>query len=299
MKQLEKTRVFHVLNLGAGVQSTYLYLLFQAGKVLGPDGVPVVLDCAIFSDTGEEPRAVYDHLKWLHSLGGSPIWEVSHGVLGDDLMRRESAAGGRFASVPFFVGQAGEKRPGMTGRQCSRDYKIDPIERAIRRQLVGIRPHKWMPKDVMVHQYIGMSFDECRRALRVRKNFTKRAAWSTPHFPLIDMKIARAEIIELLKEQVPHETPRSACTFCPYHTNAEWRHIRDTDALGWARAIEIDHALRRAGSFVNRGIESSLFAHRSCVPLDVADIDTDPTPRENLFHPEFGFVDECQGMCGM
>ena len=54
-----------MLNLGAGVQSTCLYLLARE------PGSGLRFDVAIFADTGEEPRAVYDHLAWLRSLAGS------------------------------------------------------------------------------------------------------------------------------------------------------------------------------------------------------------------------------------
>jgi hypothetical protein len=43
----------HVLNLGAGVQSTTLYLMFMAGLVKDPAGNPLVLDYAITADTGD------------------------------------------------------------------------------------------------------------------------------------------------------------------------------------------------------------------------------------------------------
>ena len=44
------------LSLGAGVQPTTLDLMAAHGAV-GP-----MPDCAIFADTGWEPRAVYEHL---------------------------------------------------------------------------------------------------------------------------------------------------------------------------------------------------------------------------------------------
>jgi hypothetical protein len=50
-----------VLSLGAGVQSTTMALMAAHGEV-GP-----MPDCAIFSDTGWEPNAVYQHLAWLMS----------------------------------------------------------------------------------------------------------------------------------------------------------------------------------------------------------------------------------------
>jgi len=47
------------LNLGAGVQSTTVYLMYLTGEIQ-PN-----IECAIFADTGEEPGAVYRHLEWM------------------------------------------------------------------------------------------------------------------------------------------------------------------------------------------------------------------------------------------
>jgi hypothetical protein len=44
-------RIFNVLSLGAGVQSTALYLKFARGEM------PIKLDAAIFADTQEELKA--------------------------------------------------------------------------------------------------------------------------------------------------------------------------------------------------------------------------------------------------
>jgi len=49
------------LSLGAGVPSTTMALMAAHGEI-GP-----MPDCAIFADTGWEPKAVYDHLSWLMS----------------------------------------------------------------------------------------------------------------------------------------------------------------------------------------------------------------------------------------
>lgn len=52
-----------VLSLGAGVQSTTLALMAAHGAV-GPTP-----DCAVFADTGCEPRAVYRHLSLTYGPG--------------------------------------------------------------------------------------------------------------------------------------------------------------------------------------------------------------------------------------
>lgn len=61
-----------VLSLGAGVQSTTLALMATKGEIEAPD-------CAIFADTGWEPKAVYRHLQWLEDVLPFPVHRVSAG----------------------------------------------------------------------------------------------------------------------------------------------------------------------------------------------------------------------------
>lgn len=80
-----------ILSLGAGVQSTTLALLAAHG-VVGP-----MPDCAIFADTGWEPKAVMDHLAWLMSPNvlPFPVHIVSAGNIRDNLL--DAASGERWA----------------------------------------------------------------------------------------------------------------------------------------------------------------------------------------------------------
>ena len=86
-----------VLSLGAGVQSTTLALMAAHGEI-GP-----MPDCAIFADTGWEPRAVYEHLAWLRSPNvlPFPVHIVSAGDLRAALLA--GARGARWASIPAFT----------------------------------------------------------------------------------------------------------------------------------------------------------------------------------------------------
>ena len=102
---------------------------------------------------------------------------------------------------------------------------------------------------------------------------------------MIERQITRAMCQQRLKAfGVPHEVPRSACVFCPYHSNEEWRWLRDNDPAGFQRAVEIDMALRTPGNIVNRNLEQKLYVHRSCVPLAEASIgNTESTRDQNLW----------------
>jgi hypothetical protein len=135
-----------VLSLGAGVQSTTLVLTAAHGEI-GP-----MPDCAIFANTGWEPKAVYEHLAWLRSSNvlPFPVRIVSAGDLRAGIVT--GARGERWASIPAFtrkVTPAGTAVPvcdedengerivvgsrtlaterveiGMIRRQCTADYKI-------------------------------------------------------------------------------------------------------------------------------------------------------------------------------
>lgn len=275
---------YRILNLCAGVQSTMLYLLACENHEVMRD-----IDCAIFADTGEEPVAVYEHLEWLKGLKGPEILVRAKGNLGDDYMNGVSTTKGgkRFSTIPCFTSGGG-----MGRRQCTYDYKIAVVEQTIRRDIVGLKPRQRFPKkEVHVHQFLGLSFDEAKRVLRVRARFMD-IPWATAHFPLFETNTTRAGAIGWLKPRVPHETPRSACVECPFHSNEEWRRIKAVPA-DWARACEIDEALRDEKSLCNRGMNQEQFLHKSCVPLAEVDFTAPDVTGE------FGFIAECEGMCGI
>lgn len=289
MNSLSPGRQVHILNLGAGVQSTALYLMSMRGEA------PAV-ECAIFADTGEEPQGVYDHLAWLQSLKGPEILIRSAGRLGDDLTHGRNTTGGRFASIPCFTSIGEGDEPGRTRRQCSKEYKTEVIERAIRRDVLGLKPRQRVPKGVRIFQYFGISWDEKSRASRIWERFhIEKSTYAEPLFPLVDRQWTRANCIDWLQGKVPHETPRSACVFCPFHNDAEWQRIKDHDPAAWARAVEIDIALRTEGAVMNRDMRQTMYLHRSCQPLTQITF----RPRENTKEMQLGFGVECEGVCGV
>ena len=145
-------------------------------------------------------------------------------------------------------------------------------------------------------QAFGISLDEKSRASRIYERWITGEAPFEPVFPLLDRRMTRADCIMWLRQNVPHEVPRSACVFCPFKSNREWRHLRDTDPQGWARAVEIDDALRIPGNVVNRGLDQKLYVHRDCIPLRSADLEG-VDRRQLLLDPSWD--DECVGMCGV
>ena len=272
---LAETISLRVLSLGAGVQSTALALMAAHGEI-GP-----MPDCAIFADTGWEPRAVHEHLAWLRSpdVLPVPVHVVSSGNIRDGLIR--GARGERWASIPAFTRSASGKT-GMIRRQCTGEYKIVPIRRKVR-ELAGLT-RKRSPRHPIVEQWLGISLDE---AIRMKPSFE---AWQVNRFPLIELGMTRRDCLRWLERHGYPMPPKSACIGCPYHGDAHWRQMRAEDPDGFADAVAIDRLIRTGF----RNLRGEVYLHRSCVPLDEADLDT-PEDRGQLDL----FADECEGMCGV
>lgn len=287
---------YHILNLGVGVQSTTLQLLFEEGKIFGEDGQPIQLTASIFGDTQEEPtdpgENVYNHLEWLKTTVKTPVIVATAGKLGDHLMRGTNSTNTRFASIPAFTKSAAGKL-GKVRRQCTQEYKIAVVEKSIRRQILGLLPRQRISRDIVVHQYIGISLDEAGRMLRAQKRqLEKPTRWARFHYPLIEQfSWTREDCRTYLKTRVPHRVPRSACTFCPFHSNEEWTRIKARGGKDWERVVQIDHALRIPGNVVNRKIDAQLFLHRSCQPIDQIKFTTDQNGDKEM-------AGECTGTCG-
>lgn len=266
-----------VLSLGAGVQSSTLALMAARGEI-GP-----MPDCAIFADTGCEPKAVMAHLAWMMSPGvlPFPVHIVSTGNIRADLLR--AGNGERWASIPAFTRtiENGRARIGMIRRQCTKDYKLVPIRRKVR-ELVGLTRRR-SPKTPVVEQWIGISLDE---VIRMKPSFED---WQVNRWPLIERRMTRQDCLRWLERNGYPRPPKSACIGCPFHSDAMWRALRDDDPDGWTEAVEVDRAIRIG----LRGIRAEVFLHRSAVPLESADLCAADHGQLDLW------PNECEGMCGV
>lgn len=251
-----------VLSLGAGVQSTTLALMACDGTLPG-------LDAAIFSDTGWEPAGVYRQVDLIEAelaKAGIPLHRVSAGNLRRDVV----SPNGRFATLPWFTKNPdGSQGKGM--RQCTREYKLDPIMRKCR-ELLGAKPPQFrsVRRGRVAEQWIGFSTDEIGRVNDRRENL-----YTTKRYPLLDLGMSRKDCRRWLEHVGWGHTVKSACIGCPMHGNAQWRELRDNHPDEWADAVDFDRQIRKGGVGRRPGdvIRGEAFLHRSMVPLDIAPID--------------------------
>lgn len=96
-------REFHVLHLGAGVQSTSIYLMSRDGELTNEDGRAIEFDAAVFADTHDEEQETYQHLAWMKQQGGAPIVTVSAGSLSESLKRGVKSIYNSGMDWPMYV----------------------------------------------------------------------------------------------------------------------------------------------------------------------------------------------------
>jgi len=264
--------MMNILSLGAGVQSSTMALMAAEGEL-----TPLP-DCAIFADTGAEPKHVYDFLDYVESLVPFPVYRVMEGE-GLEVATINSIKGDRFAGPPFFC--ESPKGGGMLRRQCTREYKINPIEQKVR-QLMGLKKGQRGPKEVAVRMWIGISMDE---SVRMNINRTK---WINNRWPLIEKEMYRYDCIRWMRAMGFREPKKSACYFCPYSSNATWQGMKKQDPESFAKAVKMDELIRKGV----KGTTEKLYLHRSMTALSDCDFDPNRDQHDMFDH-------ECEGMCGV
>ncbi|WP_208621148.1 MULTISPECIES: hypothetical protein [Azospirillum] len=170
----------------------------------------------------------------------------------------------------------------MIRRQCTSTCKVVPVQRKVR-ELARIAG--WCsPTIPVVEAWLGISLEEAARM----KPSTE--GWQVNRWPLVERRMTRRDCLLWLARHGYPEPPRSACIGCPFHSDAQWRRLRNGDPDAWADAVAVDRAI--CTGFC--GIRGEVYLHRSAVPLDEADLMTE-ADRGQLDL----WSNECEGLCGV
>ena len=259
-----------VISLGWGTQSFGLAAMSALG-VLPP------VDVAIHADTTHERSETYKFAArwtpWLEERGVRVVTvrpqRCTSPVVND--------WGGVFIPAYTLTPSAGG---GQLRRQCTGDWKIRPIRRWLQAHRNGAQVEMWL----------GITLDEMRRMkpanvkyITHRWPFLEREHWS-------GRMMLRSDVVAWLRRNLGDDAvpPRSACYFCPYHSRAEWRDLRDNGNGDWQRAVDFDLAIRKLRP------PYDLFVCAERVPLTDLDLST-PADRGQLPLWE----NECTGICGL
>lgn len=274
------TEPIHIISLGAGVQSSAMALMASAGEI-----TPMP-QCAIFADTQAEPKSVYEWLIWLEKQLPFPVHHVTAGSLYESEMRiirsKKSGRLYRKNSIPAFVLKPNGQK-GLLGRACTLDFKINPLIKKAR-EIVGVK-RDCGPVRVIV--WIGISTDEAHRMKPSRKKFIEN------RWPLIDSGLSRKSCLKWMKDKGFPEPPRSACFFCPFHSDEEWLRLKNQEPESWTRAVEFERELIDAHS-KQEVLVGTPYLHESCKSLEDVEF------RDNKGRGQLDlFGNECEGLCGV
>lgn len=239
---------------------------------------------AIFADTQAEPKSVYTWLDWLEKQLPFAVFRVTAGNLEQDTLKIRQRKDGKGAWCPSGIPYYSINSDGSGGhgpRQCTHDFKLKPLLRAQRAILKRAQRKKAVT-------WIGISVDEAHRMKPSRVRYAEN------RWPLVEKSMTRYECLLWMKAHSFPTPPRSACVFCPYHSDAEWRRLRDQEPDEFKRAVAFDKAFREARIQTCRKKGFVPFLHSSRVPLDQVDFSTQEERGQlNMF------INECEGMCGV
>ncbi len=233
-----------ILSLGWGMQSWTLAAMV-ALKELPP------VDYAIHADTQHEHEATYAHAAkwkpWLEERGVSVVTVMATRI---GVIREDWAGTG--VMIPAFTVDKETGKRGAIRRQCTHDWKITPIRQYIR----SLIPR---PKPGDVESCQGISLDEWSRMRDSDVQYIINT------YPLVDMRMTRADCEAWLRAHNLDVPVKSSCTFCPYTSLANWKALKRAGGPDWQEAIAVDESIRG-----RRPRHGPLYAHPARRPLPEA-----------------------------
>tara|TARA_Y100000401_G_scaffold116278_1_gene121651 strand:+ start:502 stop:1338 length:837 start_codon:yes stop_codon:yes gene_type:complete len=260
---------YRIISFGAGTQSIAMTLMALEGKFGDKP------DFGVFCDTHAEPQVVYDYLdtfkKYVKKKYNFDIYETSNGNLIDDVLSE-----GRSASLPYHV-KKDDGKNGILLRQCTYEYKILPFHKFIKEKLDIPRKNKHSVP--YIETWFAISTDEMTRIKESNK-------WYSVHrYPLIEKNVHRVKSIRYVESLGFDKPPRSSCVVCPYRSDKEWNLLKKEEL---ELAIDFEKKINKKNKIKNK-----LYLHPSLKELELVDFN------KNKNQLEFGFVNECDGYCGI
>lgn len=245
-----------------GVQSTAMYYMSSMGLLPR-------CDYAIFVDTGKEKKDTLIYLKylqkWQKENNGIPIIVVRKKNLYKDLLNKQNSTAHRFTSIPAFT-KNDDGSVGMLKRQCTGEYKIEQVDKAIREILQVKRVNQ------EVEVWKGISSDEIERMS------IPDVKWKIHVYPFCGYAIGKKDQVkrdyhilsrtDIVAWYENHNLPipiKSSCVFCPYQSDAAWYDMKVNHPSDFKAAIRVDRAIRDS---TKEGVNNPVFLHDSCIPLE-------------------------------
>ena len=242
-----------ILSLGWGVQSWTLAAMAALGELPMPD-------YAVHADTTHEMEGTYAHARkytpWLQEHGLQVVTvQADDKVVGTEEWEKPYGENTEGVLIPAYSVKLENLELGQVHRQCTTRWKITPLRRFARSIIQR-------PTSECVEMWMGISLDEWQRMRTAEVKYVKNV------YPLVDQRLSRAHCVSWLEEHELDIPPKSACTFCPYHTKDHWQRMKRAGGADWDEAVHVDKVIRNRGK--GDGEKFQLFIHRAGLPLEEA-----------------------------
>lgn len=239
-------------SFGGGVQSTAALVLAAQGKI----DYPVFLFSNVGDDSERDKTLKYvyevampyaeDHGIHLHQLQKRFKRGARKGEI-ETIYSRIMRPGGRSQVIPVYL--SGSGMPG--NRSCTADFKIGVIAEA--QKQLGATPAE------PAITGLGISVDEYQR-MRTDSGIP----WQVLEYPLIDLRMTRADCEQTIRAAGLPVPPKSACWFCPYQSIASWHHLKSERPDLFDQAVAMERHMNVLAAERN----DAVYLTRKLRPLD-------------------------------
>jgi len=200
-----------VVSYGGGVQSTALVVLAMRERW----AIDEIVHVDLVDAESPRTREYVDYFRrWLRDGYGRDITVIERNMYRDMLDNPE------FTPVPWRARDASF----MLSRQCTRQYKVSPMQRYLYDRYPGER----------IRLMLGISVDEYHRMR------DSSAARIEHVYPLVDRRLTRWRCQEIIGRAGLALPWKSSCWFCPYRSlESQWALVqRYPDLAGMASLLE-------------------------------------------------------------
>lgn len=255
-----------VLCYSAGVQSHAILRMVCDGTIERPTRFAVIA-----ADPGMESEVSLsfrdNEAAALCKEANIPFIVAQGPNLFHDITTLTQTSKTRMDTPPLWTDN-GDGTKGRLKQKCTDRYKIQPINRAVRRELFRIwniptnRKGNCALAVGSVVRWIGFTADEQDRADSLLKS--KHQKFVRFEFPLIERGMLKSNVVAMYLEKGWRIPVRSMCNACPWHGLRSLKEMHDDRPNDWAQAVAVDEA---ASDLTQIGVRNPCYVSATLKPL--------------------------------
>lgn len=292
-KKVKPEKRIRIFSFGGGVQSHGVLALQALGRM------PQPYDYFVFANVGADSENP-DTLDYIEKYT-KPFCEA-HDIKFVEVqkMRGRGKANkapetlleainrdNRSVPIPAYMGDSGA--PG--NRSCTQNFKVEVVDGLCKQN-----------DYTHVEMGFGISVDELRRVRHTewhdRQQKTKPfGLLKKREYPLVDLRLTRADCLDIIASVGLPKPPKSSCWFCPYVKLSECSTMAKTKPALFQQVIEVEETINHKRAKIGR---DDLFLSNKLVPIAQAVAEYDAkhdAPKLDLpFEDETGDICE-EGVC--